>query len=179
MYKEKIFYMVKQEKKWEFLILLKNILKMNKQRRTEIAKKAIETQRKRKTGWFKKSSQEKAAKWRKENNAGFYNKEKAKLAGRKGVKTQIKNKIGFHSKKTQLKAAKLGFESMCKNKNIKYFNEYFMSKRECEISMCLYNQYKIIPIKNKSFHLDILLFIKKIMFSLKSFSFNRNISIDG
>ena len=128
---------------------------MNKKQLILKAKKSIETQRIRKTGWFKKGAKEKSAKWRKENKAGFYDKEKASKAGLKGVKTQIKNKIGFFSKKSQHIASKLGFEAMCKNKNIKYFGVLFMSKRECEIAMCLYNQYKIKPIKNKSFQIEV------------------------
>jgi len=103
-----------------------------------------------KIGWHSDKTHDKLNQYRKENNIGFYNKKLASIAGSAGVKTQIKNKSGFHNPINQLKASQLGFNVMCKGKNIEFNDILFMSKSEAEIAMNLFYQFNVKLVLNET-----------------------------
>jgi hypothetical protein len=141
-------------------------------------KNAQKTQKKFKLGLYgltKKQRKEhciKIIKMQKRKKLAFFNSKLQSELGKRGAKKaneiNKKNKTGFYNSITQrengkkvklethIKSGLLSIRSHRINiRNLKLYGQYYDSKSEIEISLCLQNQFNYIPKENKTLHVRI------------------------
>ena len=92
----------------------------------------------------------------KENKTNFYDSKFQSKMSKRGLFSMKKNKLGFYDPKIQSMGGLACQHILRMNiRNLKFNNQYYDSKPEIEISLCLQKQFNYIPKEDKTLHIKI------------------------